>query len=160
MTEEWKDVVGFEGSYQVSNMGRVRSSRVLKPGSSGKGYKAISLWVNGKAKRVRVHKLVLEAFVGPCPPGMECCHGDSDRTNNALSNLRWDTKKNNAKDRDEAGGTAKGSKHGRSVIDENTAREVKRLLAMNESPAIIAKQLGIKRYIVMNIKQNHSWRHL
>lgn len=168
----WKAVVGFEGYYEVSDQGEIRSidridcagarrkERVLKPGPSGFGYLSVDLSVNGKSKRVRIHKMVLEAFVGKCPPGMECCHGDSNRANNKLSNLRWDTKKSNAEDREKAGNTAKGSTHGQSVIDEAIAKKVKIMLADGKKPSYIAEELGIKRHIVANIKQNHSWRHV
>lgn len=117
--EVWKPVIGWESSYEVSDHGRVRSvprwrrhSRnpdklVLVRGQLRKLFTDtdrrvfVSLsrpGVNGRVSRM-VHRLVLEAFVGPCPPGMECCHFDGDSTNNHLSNLRWDTHSSNQFDR-------------------------------------------------------------
>lgn len=114
--EQWRPVVGFEGLYEVSNIGRVRSldrqigngargtrfmrGRLLsaKPGSKN-GYLYVSV---GNTRRL-VHRLVLEAFVGPCPEGMECCHNDSNRTNNRVENLRWGTRFDNCQDIREAG---------------------------------------------------------
>ena len=115
--EEWRDVVGFEGRYSVSNLGRVRSEsavwvrdrrtyqtfqRILVPYiRKNDGRVGITLrHPDDKYPKPRqVHRLVLEAFVGPCPPGMVCCHWDDVPTNNRLSNLRWDTQSENEKDK-------------------------------------------------------------
>lgn len=117
--EEWRDVLGWEGHYQVSDHGNVRSLDRYIATSSGRerfhrgitrkpktdtgGYKKIMLTARGRKNFVFVHRLVLETFVGPCPDGMECCHNDGVRTNNHVSNLRWDTRKSNRMDRIEHG---------------------------------------------------------
>lgn len=121
MTEErWLPVVGYEGLYEVSDHGRVRSLDRFIPsprGKSGKrrhkgrilaatvspatGYRTVTLADAAGGRKLYyalVHRLVLEAFVGPCPDGMECCHKDLDRSNEALSNLRWDTRSANTLD--------------------------------------------------------------
>lgn len=109
--EEWRPVVGWESKYEVSNLGRIRSiPRVVRGGRgshrnvpqtirkqfpTNSGYMIVGL-SNGQNSRSRlVHVLVLEAFVGPRPSDMEACHFDGDKTNNVLSNLRWDKKRNN-----------------------------------------------------------------
>jgi len=112
--EEWKDVVGFEGSYQVSNLGRVKSvhrkvkvgkgwqsvrERILKSQTLPKGYKQLILRKDGKHHAKYPHRLVLEAFIGPNPVGMECCHDDGNPANNRLDNLRWDTPESNNADK-------------------------------------------------------------
>lgn len=102
--EEWRDIPRYEGRYQASNHGRVRSldrmvhykngvqrlhkGRVLRPGGNPSGHLMVNLIPR---KNEYIHRLVLEAFVGPCPEGMECCHNDGDPSNNYLQNLRWDT---------------------------------------------------------------------
>lgn len=100
MNEEWRDIDGHEGLYQVSNTGKVkslRSGKILKTDSGEWGHQRVNL---GRRERgLRVHRLVLEAFVGPCPPGMECCHNNGDPSDNRVENLRWDTKKANVADR-------------------------------------------------------------
>lgn len=105
MIEEWRDIPGYDGDYKVSSSGRVRS---YKSGSCRelslclnrqRGYLYVALCRGGKLKNHTVHSLVLLAFVGPRPEGFECCHNDGNRTNNALSNLRWDTKKANQADK-------------------------------------------------------------
>ena len=113
--EIWKPVVGYEGHYEVSNLGRVRSldrvvirsngrrhrnrGRVLSQVLNEHGYPTTSLSRSGKSRRSLTHRLVLTAFVGPCPPDMEGCHNDGNPANPNLTNLRWDTKINNAADR-------------------------------------------------------------
>jgi hypothetical protein len=106
--EVWKDCVGFEGIYMVSNRGRVWS--VPRPNASGgylsphptggagnhPGYPTVSFCVNGHRTYHFVHKLMLEAFVGPVPEGMECMHLDDIPTNNFWpENLRYGTHKEN-----------------------------------------------------------------
>jgi hypothetical protein len=114
-TEEvWKDVVGFEGLYQVSNMGRARSldrvvlsrrlngdflvnrkGRVLTLTTDGSGYKCFSACKDGGRLTVFVHVAVAECFIGPRPDGLFVCHNDGIKTNNSAMNLRYDTQKNN-----------------------------------------------------------------
>lgn len=118
MTEQWRDVLGYEGCYQVSDQGQVRSldrwtrcgqyghgqklqkGRVLIPTVSKKdGRRRVTLSVNQQKKLRQIAPMVLEAFVGPRPaPDMDGCHGDGDPANDALSNLRWDTKQANYAD--------------------------------------------------------------
>jgi hypothetical protein len=112
--ERWLDVPGYEGSYEVSDHGQVRSiDRVIYyidgrsrwyPGlllgqrvkkSTRSSYLVVAI---GKQQRHCVHTLVLTAFVGPRPLGKEGCHYDGDHFNNRLTNLRWGTPTENAAD--------------------------------------------------------------
>ena len=119
MGEVWKKVPGTSGRYEVSDHGRVRrtervvdrpgqspmtlKARVLDPGTGDTGYVEVRLQIDGKSRLKRVHRLVLEAFDGPCPDGLEGCHNNGDRTDNRLSNLRWDSRANNLRDREKHG---------------------------------------------------------
>lgn len=91
----WKDIPGFEGRYQVSDEGQVRNPRtglVLKPRPDKDGYLLVTLWSGSPTKQFdgKVHRLVLEAFVGPAPADKpECDHRNRVRDDNRLSNLRW-----------------------------------------------------------------------
>lgn len=111
--ERWLPIVGYEELYQVSDQGRARGldrydlnggvwrrrrGVILAQKTERNGYRRVSLCCNGVAGLRTVHTLVLEAFVGPRPPGMEGCHWDNDRANNWLANLRWDTKSANMLD--------------------------------------------------------------
>lgn len=98
--EEWRPVVGYESFYQVSDQGRVRSSKfgnMLYAPPNRDGYIRVKLSFNGSRKWF-VHQLVLEAFVGPPPEGCECCHGPGGPGDNRLVNLRWDTRSANRGD--------------------------------------------------------------
>lgn len=95
--ELWRPVVGYEGWYEVSDQGRVR--RVfspLKPQCGGTaGYPSVILSVRGAVRRLMVHRLVAEAFLGPCPPGHQVNHKDTNRRNARLDNLEYSTPSNN-----------------------------------------------------------------
>lgn len=111
MKEIWKDVEGFEGSYQVSNKGRVRSldrltnrghrrrGIVLKPGVDGSGHHFVNLSLEGIIYMRKVHILVLEAFVGPRPVGKISRHGKKGANDNSVENLCWGTHRENQLDR-------------------------------------------------------------
>ena len=99
MGEIWKDIPGYEGLYQVSNLGNVKSlfryRRKLSIQTQPNGYKAVVLYKNGNKKFKLVHRLVAEAFI-PNPykkPAVN--HLDENRGNNVVSNLEWVTNKEN-----------------------------------------------------------------
>lgn len=109
MDEQWKDIVGYEGYYQVSSCGRIKSveryiqdrfgmkapyripEKILKPKRSQKGYLFVHLSVQGRAKPCRIHRLVAEHFV-PNPQGLPTVnHKNEDKTDNRVENLEWCT---------------------------------------------------------------------
>lgn len=113
MNEQWLPIIGFEGLYEVSSHGLVRSlprkvngpkgprqmrGRVLRPRQHNDGRYAVQLWKNNTGYSRLVQTLVLEAFRGPRPVGMFGCHNDGDNQNNHVSNLRWDTPASNSHD--------------------------------------------------------------
>lgn len=143
-TEEWRDVFGFEGYYQVSSLGNVQSlPRVvrgwngfqvchhrrkgvaIKPGPIGKcGHLAVYLTKEGVRATKYVHRLVLEAFVGPCPDGKEACHfPNRDVTDNRVINLRWGTHQDNMGDK-VAHGTSSGWKLSESFCIKQRNRKL------------------------------------
>lgn len=99
--EIWKDIKGFEGHYQVSNLGRVKSikfrkERILKPAKVGSGYLQVDLRKNGEHNLCKVHRLVCKVFL-PNPKNLpQINHKDEDKTNNKVENLEWcDARYNN-----------------------------------------------------------------
>ena len=100
MTETWKAIAGFEGLYEVSNLGRVRSlkfgkEKILKQQKNNDGYLQVGLHKDGHAKQTYVHRLIAEAFI-PNPNNLDTVnHKDEVKTNNAASNLEWMSRKDN-----------------------------------------------------------------
>lgn len=167
--ESWLPIVGYEGLYEVSDLGRVRSLdrrdsrgnringrlRVLSVMESG--HMVVSLCKTGNQRSVYVHRLVLEAFVGPCPEGQECLHGDGNGLNNRLRNLRWGTSLENSADASKHGTVARGNKNGRSYLDEAT------VIAIREAPGTtraIATRFGVSCGHVSRLKNSKNWSHL
>jgi hypothetical protein len=172
LVEAWRPVEGFPG-YDVSNQGRVRSSwrRGRPPGSSpvhtmalkiSRGYARVGLMRNGKVEMQSVHRLVLTAFVGPCPQGCEACHGNGNRLDNRLENLRWGTRVENMSDRDRHGRTAhqKGERHGCSKLTEKDVAEIIRLCQSGRSRTAVARDFGVSQSHVSSIVLGKRWGHV
>lgn len=98
MEEIWKDIEGFEGVYQVSNLGRVKrvtTGRVLKPCRIKTAYLQVGLYKQGSASKKLIHRLVAQAFIPNPENKPEVNHIDEGKTNNMASNLEWSTSKEN-----------------------------------------------------------------
>jgi len=158
MAEIWKSVLNWEGHYEVSNRGRVRSlARGMNAGWCGfqtkkgrvirswkrQGRIFISLFGDGRRATATVHRLVLEAFVGPRPRGMESRHLDGNVSNNALDNLTWGTKEENENDK---------FRHGTRNRLMLTEAEVQSIRSSKQFQADLAEQFGITQSMVSRIK--------
>jgi len=100
MTEQWRDVSGYDGIYQVSDQGQVRNthtSKILQPVRIKNGRLYVTLSSDGFQRKCTVHSLVAAAFLGDCPPQHETTHKDGDYTNNAAQNLEYVTRGENQK---------------------------------------------------------------
>jgi predicted XRE-type DNA-binding protein len=181
MKETWKEIPGYEGHYEVSDHGRVRSlerkvwkkvngwglhpvrGKVLRPTKQASGYSYLRLSKDGRVRRFAVHRLVLMAFVGPCPEDHEACHRDGDPTNDSLQNLYWGTHSQNVKDAVRHGTHVdnKGEDHGCSLLREKDVRRILQLLKEgSHTQAKIAKLFGVSRANISAIKNRKSWKHL
>lgn len=177
--ETWRPIVGFEGLYDVSDQGRVRTYRRQSRGRfivcaspqgfftlchDGNGYVTISLKKDGKAFPRRLHRLVLENFIGPCPQGCEACHQDGNKKNNFLSNLRWDTHQNNQMVDGKKQGTCRMGLRGElnlaAKLNEAKVREIRALADMGKNHTWIAKNLGLVRRHVSRIIHGDRWSHV
>lgn len=134
--ETWKDIPGYEGAYQVSDQGRVRSltrtatsgktvvGTILKLEEQWSGYRYATLWYGGRKRKLKVAVLVLTAFVGPRPKGMHALHGVPVRSDDRLVNLRWGTHSENMQDKVRDGNHYEANKtecvHGHAYTPENT----------------------------------------
>jgi len=173
MPEEiWKPVVGYRGSYAVSNFGRVKSlqrdckrggggyrvvpEKILKPTLWAR-YWSVQLSARGIVERRRVHELVLTAFIGPRPRGKRCCHNDGNRDNNELTNLLWGTHSENEADKQNHGTVANGRRNGNSKLTED---EVRQILRSNKTQKQIALEFGCSQAWVSRLQRREVWRHI
>jgi hypothetical protein len=172
---EYREIPGFPG-YRVGADGIVQTClkrvwvhtddwKPLAPSVSRvKGRKTklvVQLSCNGKRASLAVHRVVLEAFVGPCPEGMEACHfPDPDPVNNRIENLRWDTQRANTEDKMRLGRQTKGSEvHGAKLKDSDVI-EMRRLAAEGVSRTEIMGRFGVSRNTVRRAIVGENWKHV
>jgi hypothetical protein len=149
----WKMIDEFP-AYEVSEYGNVRridTGRILKP-TKDRGYHRYSLR-NGTVHGRSEHRLVLVAFVGPPPEGMEACHDDGVKTNNHYSNLRWDTHRANNVDK---------IQHGTSTAKLSVAQviQIRQLRAENRTMAEIGALFGVWPSTVSRIVHRQKRQHV
>lgn len=165
MTEEWRSVVGFEGLYEVSDRGRLRSARrkgsdgrIIALGSAAKReYIRVSLYRDGIRHAKKVHRLVLESFAGPCPPGAEGCHNDGNRAHNWASNLRWDTRKANCADTRRHGSAAVHERNGCAKLNSTLASKIRELRASGATYQALADQFGVTPSTIWSVASGRTW---
>jgi hypothetical protein len=167
---EYKDIPGYPG-YRVGSDGSVWSCRtnagrlgqkwrILKPKKNSWNQHYVALSVCGVVSRPRIAQVVLLSFVGPCPPGMEACHGNGNPGDNRLENLRWDTHKANMEDSIRHGTMVRGSKSPQTKLTEN---DVKTIISMNWngwSGAKLSRLFGVGETTIYGILNRKSWRHV
>jgi len=161
---EYRDIEGFPG-YKVGSDGHVWSCRVfnrwhrtgpwkqLRPGINKiSGHRMLVLHPGRLS--IQVHRLVMNAFRGPCPAGLEVCHGDDDTSNNQLSNLRYDTHKGNMAD---------ASRNGRMRTKLSAAQvvEIRRRYAAKEATQVeLAAQFKVRQSTISAIVRWKIWIHV
>lgn len=175
MSEVWKDVPGYGDHYEASSLGRIRSkerivskwqykaqciinmtypARILKGTLGEWGHINLHLSIDGIKIRIAAHTLVLLAFKGRCPLGMEGCHNNGKADDNRPDNLRWDTHFNNNQDR---------KKHGRYASREShhmvklTPAQVHDIRTSKQTGIFMAKKYSIGASQVSRIRNGQSW---
>lgn len=156
---EWRNVVGFEGVYEVSNDGQVRSisGRIRKPFVRDNGYRAIYLTHGLNRKCLLVHSMVLTAFCGFRPADMVCRHLDGNPANNHLSNLRWGTSAENSNDCRLHGRTPAGAKNPHARL---TAAAVESIRKTDMAAAELAVLYCVSRRAINNVRKGITWTSL
>ena len=151
--EIWKWIEGYEGLYKVSNFGRIMNTRkgkqkILMGGTNLRGYKFVILCKNGTQKNHRIHKLVAQAFLPPCPGNhgtsasdWQIDHINEDKSNNRASNLQWLTRTENGR---------------KSKAKVNKAKVIA-IRADTRLQKEIAIEYGISRQLVSQIKKRQCW---
>lgn len=169
-TESWRPVVGYEGLYEVSSHGRVKS--LARKRNTGRGirtvrerilrakpglYPTVTLRHCGDPKTHYVHDLVLRAFIGPPPSGFEACHGDGDKWNCRLTNLRWDTPSGNHRDRVRHGVSNRGERSGTAKLSRAQVEEIKQRCAQGERQSAVAREFGVSQSLISQIVNERKW---
>jgi len=137
-------------------------AHILKTSPGAAGYYVATFSINGLRVAESVHRLVLEAFVGPCPDDLVCCHNDGNPLNNNLENLRWDTQQSNLADCKLQGNMirARGEQAGQSKLTENQVRQARTLIAKGLTYREIGKKYGVAGETIRSIHRGRSWAWL
>jgi HNH endonuclease len=132
--------------------------RRLRTNRTAKGYRDVQLKpISGRVVHRWVHRLILEAFVGPCPSGMEACHFNGERDDNRIANLRWDTLAGNGLDKIRHGNHA-GEKHYRAKLTWEDVREIRRLRGAGMGYEEIAARYPVALVTIRLICNGHRWK--
>jgi len=176
--EQWRPVAGYEGLYEVSDAGRVRSvdgerwngqithkftGRILKQATSA--YKQVTLSKNKKLKTYRVHQLVADAFLPPCP-GLrgrragcyQVDHINNNRFDNRACNLQWLTVRDNTYTKNpNALAKRLGSNHPNAVLNEQQVAELKN---STEGAGVLAQRYKVSKGTIQDIRSGRIWKHV
>lgn len=178
--ESWLAIPGFEGLYEVSDQGRVRSLNrttarkdrwgrpsqirvaggLLKPSPFGKsGHVCVNLWSDGQGVCRQIHRIVLETFVGPRQAGMECRHLNGVADDNRLANLVWGTRSENMADRTRLGehNPHLGEARPNAVLTEKIVRTIRVEKAQGCGGSEIARRLGLNINTVFGVLGGRNW---
>ena len=177
--ETWRPVPGYEGWYEASDQGRVRSvervvmvmttrvktpypirlqSKVLRPALCN-GYRSVMLWKQHVAETKKVSTLVLETFVGARPGGHYTCHADGNSINDRLTNLYWGTPTQNSDDKRRHGTHIQGEQIPWSKLTANDVRYIRRARGKESQDALAAK-FGVTQSHISRLQNGKEWCHI
>ena len=149
--------------YLATSDGQIigRSGCVLRGGMTPTGYCVVSLHCEARRVADYVHRFVLEAFVGPCPGGMQCRHLDGNPSNNRLGNLRWGTRQENEGDKIRHRTGSRGSGHGRAKLTERQVAKIRALYAAGDvTQGRLARRYGVTFSLISQIVRRKIWTHI
>ena len=176
VTEEWRVIPGSGGYYSVSNHGRVRSEpincgrsgrqrgRILKCCRDTKGYPQFSVCLpDGRRRRMKVHRAVALAFLGPRPPKSQINHISGDKDDNSVANLEYVSCRRNVRHAWELGlrtpEQVQGEKHGRSKLTADGVRAI-RSARGNATLRQLAQRFGVTPQCIASVLKRETWRHV
>jgi hypothetical protein len=170
--ETWKPIPEYEGLYEVSDKGQIRSlprivsfgnrqrvtpEKVILPYIRPTGYHTVKLGKEGRKQNAYVHRLVTLVFSGPCPPKHEVCHRDGNKSNNRADNLYWGTRKQNIADNIRMGIHPLGEAHGMAKLTDKQVLEIRK----DTRPAKeVAESYPVSAAMVRLIKRGLNWSHV
>ena len=171
---EWRKI--FHDLYEVSENGRVRRIAPWKTGIIGQvtrkpkeiklhktqyGYLQAVLSKDSVKRYFQVHRLVAEAFIGPCPDNYVINHKDGNKANNHYSNLEWVTQKNNIKHSILMNKHPIGSKNGMAILTEDDVKEIKKAIQDKTKRACdLADEFCVDRTTISAIKRGKNWQRV
>ena len=173
----YKEIGGFDGAYRIGSDGSIwtrwslggrrrklsQTWRLLKASSDKDGYLQVGLYLNGFQRVGKVHRLVLESFVGPCPNGYTTRHLNGNPSDNRLCNLEWNTPKVNVQDTKDHGRFFtpwKGEMNHKGKLTKEKVREIRRKLAAGRSQASLGREYDVHGTTIHGIAHNKYWAWL
>lgn len=175
--EQWKAVVGYEGRYEVSDFGRVRSlahtgnakhgsfrtvaGKVLSLLNRKGGYTGVTLHKDNVQKSRPVHILVADSFIGGRVEGSIVLHWNDIPSDNRVENLRYGTQKDNCYDKERNGNKIMGERHVLAKLNANDVIEIRRIYADGEeTQKALAEKFGVCSTKIFQIIHRQSWAHI
>lgn len=162
-----RPIHGYEGRYSVTIAGNViseKSQQILKADLNRHGYRTVRLYKGTRASGAvkYVHRLVAEAFIGPCPAGYQVNHVDGDKGNNHAKNLEYVTPAENIAHAEHAGLRPKkrGADHPNARLTENEVLAIRRRAAEGEQQRVLANEYGVSESHLHRILKRAVWAHV
>lgn len=169
--ERWNEIPGCNGYYDVSSLGRIRSwmsgrfgrrkvPLIKRQFIGSNGYPEVGIHVDGKKRNMLVHELVLISFIGKRPNDCVACHKNDIRTDNRISNLRWDTRSENYLDSiSNTGGVLNGPRSLAKLSEEDIVK-IEKLLKNGLSNRKIANLFGVSHSRISDIRNGKAYKNL
>lgn len=169
--ERWLPIAGYEGRYEVSDQGRLRSYTRWKDGRILNGCKhydygrvshvgTVLSDGTGQKREYRIHTLVLEAFVGPRPEGLGCCHNNGNAADNRLENLRWDNQRSNTLDAIRHGTQPVGELHPNAKLTIDDVCCIRAEPPFRGVNAMLGRAFGVAPTLIYKIRAGEVWKSL
>jgi hypothetical protein len=179
MNEIWKNIPAYEGMYQVSNLGRVKTvarevkntaksfrkleEKIHTPCDNGNGYKYVTLSMSRVRSNYYIHRIVAEVFLCNCFELLEVNHIDGNKANNRVDNLEWCTRSENAKHAHKSGlnHVLKGEANPGAKLTEEIVRKVRELYDTGQyTQKKLAEDFGIGKGYIFHIVHRNKWKHV
>ncbi len=174
--EEWRPVPGYEGLYDASSCGRIKSlprviqhknghkqnapSVVLRQGIGSHGYPTVTLSKGGTVKKRTVHSIIAEAFIGKRPDGFETRHLDGNRRNCHTDNLKYGSHEQNQANRIAHGTDGRGQKNAMAKLSLDQVETIRAKAASGSDFHDLARTFDVAWATISDIIQRRTWRHV